>query len=548
MKHKNRTLFLAATMIVMAMTIGALTTWILYRTAVEQETSRLYENARYWQLLLTDLFRKKKIDSTVVKQYLNNFNHNEQTSTIAVVFKSRDGELLIVRNESGFIGEVRIPTAGGPYERSLTATDLYSGKSELGNNVLMVHGPIEHGRSGLVVLKKWSTLRSPYYNAALISLLISLLLLAIALLTFRRISIPITDKIEESEKRFQAIFNSAVDAVFTITQNGMIVMVNPSACRMLGYSEDEFLGHNINMIMPEPFSSQHDSYIKNYLQTGIGKIVNIGREVTARKKDGTVFPVVLSVSDITIRDHRFFTGIIHDITELRQAESEVRELSRRVIDIREEERDRISMDIHDNLGTSLSLLKFMIQTVTDIKKQDEEYSDRRRELIEYVDQIVQTARNLSHDLSPVSLKKLGLKTALEQLAAKMKTSGLEAHTELDDLEGFFSEDWNIHCYRAVQECLNNVIKHSQATEVQIHAEVRRTSDSKKLHLRIRDNGKGLDTDKMAGHSGLGLALISQRARMMGGICHLRQGQSPWNGLEVHFEIESGQQLSHHLGG
>ena len=119
-----------------------------------------------------------------------------------------------------------------------------------------------------------------------------------------------------------AAVETAVEGIITLDQTGIIEYTNESACRMFGYSAEELIGKTINMLMPAPYKDEHDDYINRYLATGEKKIIGIGREVIGKRKDGSVFPIHLAVSEVQIGKHRVFTGFIYDITERKFAEEE----------------------------------------------------------------------------------------------------------------------------------------------------------------------------------------------------------------------------------
>ncbi len=121
-----------------------------------------------------------------------------------------------------------------------------------------------------------------------------------------------------------AIFNTAVDAFITTDERGTIRHANPAASRMFGYSHEELIGQNVNLLMPSPYHEQHDGYLHNYLRTRNPKIIGIGREVVARKKDGTQFPIDLAVSEVPLEGSTLFTGIVRDMTDRRRIEDELR--------------------------------------------------------------------------------------------------------------------------------------------------------------------------------------------------------------------------------
>ncbi len=135
------------------------------------------------------------------------------------------------------------------------------------------------------------------------------------------------EKYSESAIRLTAIIETATDGIITIDVNGIIEMANSAAAELFGYSKEEMLGNNIRMLMPSPYAGQHDSYISNYLRTGHAKIIGIGREVTGQRKNGSIFPMRLSISEVNLKDRRLFTGIVHDLTEEKEAEEEIRQLN-----------------------------------------------------------------------------------------------------------------------------------------------------------------------------------------------------------------------------
>ncbi|MEZ6127218.1 MAG: PAS domain S-box protein [Planctomycetaceae bacterium] len=125
--------------------------------------------------------------------------------------------------------------------------------------------------------------------------------------------------------RLRAVLDSAVDGIVTIDDRGHIEAVNPATERLFGYSASELIGRNVSMLMPSPDREQHDQYLANYLHTGERKIIGIGREVSGMRKDGSTFPLYLAVSEVSFGYRRVFTGFLHDLTQLRQAEEELRQ-------------------------------------------------------------------------------------------------------------------------------------------------------------------------------------------------------------------------------
>jgi len=125
--------------------------------------------------------------------------------------------------------------------------------------------------------------------------------------------------------KLQSILESAVDGIITIDDHGSITTVNPAAAQLFGYDQEEFLGRNVHFLMPEPYHSEHDGYLHNYRSTGRRRIIGIGREVTGRRRDGSLFPMHLAVSEFEMEGRTFFTGIIHDLSAHKATELALRQ-------------------------------------------------------------------------------------------------------------------------------------------------------------------------------------------------------------------------------
>jgi PAS domain S-box-containing protein len=130
------------------------------------------------------------------------------------------------------------------------------------------------------------------------------------------------------ESLLQAILNTAVEGIITIDERGLMQLVNPAAEKLFGYSASELIGSNVKVLMPSPFRESHDQYIERYRETGVRKIIGIGRDVVGKRKDGTEFPMSLAVSEFFYDGKRLFAGFIQDLTPRRQAEEAEQSLGR----------------------------------------------------------------------------------------------------------------------------------------------------------------------------------------------------------------------------
>lgn len=124
----------------------------------------------------------------------------------------------------------------------------------------------------------------------------------------------------EAAKLLYSIINAAIDGIITIDSRGIIESINPAALSLFGYVEEDIIGHNISVLMPEPDKSAHDGYLRRHQATGERRIIGIGREVRGLKKDGTTFPFRLAVSEVDYENRKIYTGFIHDLSKEKAAE------------------------------------------------------------------------------------------------------------------------------------------------------------------------------------------------------------------------------------
>ncbi len=133
--------------------------------------------------------------------------------------------------------------------------------------------------------------------------------------------------LENAAAFLTAVFETATDAIITITEQGIVESMNPAVEKLFGYTEEELVGEKINTIMPTHHAEQHDQYISRFVETRHAKIIGIGREVVGQHKNGSLIPVLLAVSETVVGGKRFFTGILHDLTEIKAAQEEIKKLN-----------------------------------------------------------------------------------------------------------------------------------------------------------------------------------------------------------------------------
>ena len=228
-----------------------------------------------------------------------------------------------------------------------------------------------------------------------------------------------------------------------------------------------------------------------------------------------------------------------DITRRRRAEEalweseqRLRFLTSQLLTAQERERKRISMELHDELGQSLAVLKLQIRAIErGLGEGQQDLKVECRELLDYLDGVIDNVRRLSRDLSPAILEDLGLQSALKYLINGVSKHYTVSHSfEVEDLDQLFTSDAQIIIYRIFQECLTNISKHAGASQVSIA--MRKKDDL--VSIVLEDNGAGFDPAQVSARRiagrGLGLAALNERARMLGGTLEIRS--QPGAGTKV----------------
>ncbi len=277
----------------------------------------------------------------------------------------------------------------------------------------------------------------------------------------------------------RSIVDTATDAIVTINRAGTIQTANRATERMFGYSQAELLGQDVKLLMPLPYRDEHDEYLARYLKTGEARIIGIGREVQARRKDGTTFAVDLSVSEIG--HARGFTGILRDISERKAME-------RRLSDSRAEEARSLAQELHDGLGgelTGIALIARSLQTQLD--RAQSPLVERAAEIVRVTEQMHQHLRELAKGLMPVELVPEGLILALRTLAERTSSSGVTCRLDCPTPVYVDSLTVATHLFRIAQEAVSNAVRHGQPTEIVI----RLLHSAAHLQLIVTDNGRGI---------------------------------------------------------
>jgi PAS domain S-box-containing protein len=311
--------------------------------------------------------------------------------------------------------------------------------------------------------------------------------------------------LQDSATKTAAILDTMVDAVITIDDHGHIDSFNPAAERIFGYSVAEVVGKNVDMLMPDPYHSEHDQYLQNYIRTGKAKIIGIGREVVGKRKDDSTFPMDLAVSEVFLGARRLFTGIVRDLTDRKR-------LERQILEISDREQQRIGQDLHDGLGQQLAGIGFLSKSLEQrLTKRSVPEAEDARQIAQLVSEAIAQARGMAHGLNPVDLTATGFTSALRELASTVeKTFRIECRFECEVPVFLSNSAVGTHLYRIAQEAVANAIKHGQARHISIV--LRRFHDT--ITLSVRDDGIGFP-DVLPAIKGIGLQTMRYRAALIG---------------------------------
>ena len=339
------------------------------------------------------------------------------------------------------------------------------------------------------------------------------------------------EKLSESETRFRSIAETATDGIITVNESGEIIFWNRAATFIFGYTEQEVLGKDIFCIMPKNIMNDHEKIFaepeKSYTDDAIGRTV----EGRAKRKNGTIFPIELSLASWRIVSDIYFTAIIRDITHrkqieqsLQQSEQELKNLSSRLLNAHEQERKRLAYELHDGLGQILSAAKIGVKTILDGKKKPKG-SDRKLSadnLLDCIQSAIDEVRRISRDLRPSILDDLGIIAAINSFCIDFErvNSPITVTRTIEACDKEIPEQIKIVLYRITQEACANIVRHSHADMVT----VKLSAVSGAIQLSIHDNGTGFDVQaiqaiKESGR-GLGLSSMKERVEFAGGVFSL----------------------------
>ena len=296
--------------------------------------------------------------------------------------------------------------------------------------------------------------------------------------------------------RMKAVMDTVLDGLITIDERGTVELFNPAAARIFGYRPDEVTGQNVNMLMAEPYHDAHDGYLHNYMHTGAAKVIGIGRELTARRKDGTIFPIELGVNEMHVFGKRLFVGTVRDNTDRKHAEATAQDFIR-ALSRSNQELDEFahiaSHDLKEPLRGLSNNALFLIEDFAAILGED---GARRLARITF---LCERMERLVNDLlyfsrlgrQDLAVQHTDLNAVIADIEAMMETTLTEANASIvvpEKLPSTLCDRPRIT--EVFRNLIVNAIKYNDNPTKRI--EIGWAGDGTARIFHVRDNGIGID--------------------------------------------------------
>ncbi|MEK8018475.1 MAG: CHASE domain-containing protein [Candidatus Parabeggiatoa sp.] len=308
-------------------------------------------------------------------------------------------------------------------------------------------------------------------------------------------------ELRESKEQARAIVRTVVNGILTINQHGIIEFLNPAAEKLFAYTEREVIGQNVKILMPEPYHSEHDNYLNNYVRTGQAKVIGIGREVTGKRKNGTTFPMELAVSEMHSDKGRKFVGIVTEITERKNAEQMLIEAKEKAEDANRLKSEFLNVMSHE-LRTPLTVMLGNLPLLTDPSDLPE--ADEIAEIAQDIEESgkhLLTLINDLLDLSKIEAGKMKLTMASFSVASVFEDMSIAAMKKMVENKGmgFDIQFENIsitadpvRLKQILFNLLGNAVKFTDEGKITVNV----TQDQGMAYFSVQDTGCGMKEEDL----------------------------------------------------
>ena len=391
---------------------------------------------------------------------------------------------------------------------------------------------------GLNVLAFARGLESPWLLGGVI--ISDMVAIGLGILFAAREVLQADSRTEAGRAQLEAIVDSAMDAIITVDEAQNIVLFNRAAEQVFRVRREEMLGTPLERLLPGRFRGAHRGHVEGFGRTGVTsrRMGDVTTLWALRPESEEEFPIEASISQTAQEGRRFYTVILRDITvrkraedALKESQRELRELSARVLEAREEEKAHIARELHDELGQLLTALKMDLGWVRERLPADSELAPRVAEMGTLLDRTVSATRRISADLRPLMLDDLGLADAAAWLVDDFaKRSGVTCKVDIAEELPDLSKAVATAVYRAVQESLTNIARHAGARSAWVVLAV----EDDALYVEVEDDGRGIAPEDLAKARSVGLKGMRERIAFLGGTLEI--ARAPRGGTRLRLRV------------
>jgi PAS domain S-box-containing protein len=346
------------------------------------------------------------------------------------------------------------------------------------------------------------------------------------------------EALRESEDKLRLLLDSTAEAIYGIDLEHRCTFCNPACLRTLGYEHlEQVLGKNMHELLHH---SRADGTLLPVEGCRVHRVTQTGEGVHAEdevfwRANGTSFPA--EYWSYPQRRGQWLVGAVVafiDITERKLAEAELANVTRKLIEAQEQERNRIGRELHDDISQRLAMLAIELEQLQESPPNLSEVRSRMGELRKQTSEIAADIQSLSHELHSAKLQYWGIAAAMKgfcQEFGKQQKSEIDFQTH--DLPSPLSPDISLSFFRVLQEALHNSAKHSGVR----HFEVRLWGTSDEIHLTVKDSGAGFDREAAKKSRGLGLISMEERLKLVNGTLAIET--QPKRGTVIHARVPLG---------